>query len=146
MSPKPTSRMRKPAGTKTPKPADKKGVYIDVDDRTNRILMIGLPEQIAVVDKLIDDLDVNQYGLKYVREYVIKHVDSTEIIDALNELGLARATGGKKAGAPAAAKGRKPTPAVSTSAGQDQPQIYIQEATNSLLVNATEEQHESSVS
>jgi len=42
-------------------------VFLDSDKRTNRILMIGLDEQLDEVEKLIDTLDVVQGRSKYTR-------------------------------------------------------------------------------
>ena len=51
----PAARQVTPTGT-----AAQTGVYLDADERTNRILMIGLEEQLTVVDSLIDALDTAQ--------------------------------------------------------------------------------------
>ncbi|MHC5116791.1 MAG: secretin N-terminal domain-containing protein, partial [Planctomycetota bacterium] len=78
-----------PAAAKTPEPD---AVYIDTDDRTNRILMAGKVEQIELINELIDALDVPQYDLKVVREYIIENVEAGDVIDVLNELALATVT------------------------------------------------------
>jgi len=51
-------RGRKPPPRAVPAQVTKPAVYLDADERTNRILMIGLEEQLVVVDELIDTLDV----------------------------------------------------------------------------------------
>jgi len=132
-------------------------VYLDADERTNRVLIIGTEEQLKTVNSLIDSLDVRQYNLRYVKEYEIKYVDASEVIDVLNGLGLAKVTAAKstdsstRAATPqvpgGAARPGMPQPAVSrqaagTTEGADQPFISIRPNTNSLLVNATGEQHE----
>lgn len=133
-----------PAATQTPQ-AD--AVYIDTDDRTNRILMAGKPEQIELINELIDALDVPQYDLKVVREYIIQNVEAGDVIDVLNELALASVTVSTPKKAPTTAARtptRTPTPQAAASqsaAGGDQPYISIRPETNSLLVNATAEQH-----
>ncbi len=69
-APTPTRRRGKPAPKPKPAPAHKAAkptVYLDADERTNRILMIGLVEQLVVVDKLIDTLDVEQQDLRTMR-------------------------------------------------------------------------------
>ena len=127
-------------------------VYIDTDDRTNRILMAGKPDQIALISELVDALDVPQYDLKFVREYLIQNVEAQEVVDVINELGLASVTvTTSKTSSPTAARTTPggtptptPTPAQTSSAaasGTDQPYISIRAASNSLLVNGTAEQH-----
>ncbi|HDS85687.1 MAG TPA: hypothetical protein ENN97_10895, partial [Phycisphaerales bacterium] len=142
---------------------DQAAVYLEADERTNRVLMIGYAEELEIVNRLIESLDVPSHDLRTVREYVIQHVEATEVITVLNELGLARVT--VSTAQPSAARpptvrpGQQLTPqqqaalqqqqaaqarqAQSTSgAGTlDEPYISLRAATNSLLVNATEEQH-----
>ncbi|KPK24486.1 MAG: hypothetical protein AMJ70_01815, partial [Dehalococcoidia bacterium SG8_51_3] len=112
-------------------------VYLDADERTNRILMIGLEEQLAVVEELIDTLDVEQKDLRTLRLYEIQFVDAEEVRNKLSELGIIRTR--TTTGAPGAA------PTTSTAAIEEplteEPQVVIIEPTNSLLVNATAEQH-----
>jgi type II secretory pathway component GspD/PulD (secretin) len=130
-------------------------VYLDADERTNRILMIGNSEQLKMVEDLIDSLDVKQYNLRRVKEYEIKNVDAAEVINVLNELGLAKisvskqsqqqATGITRPTAPGQPVQPQAMPQAATqqaAAGADQPFISIRPNTNSLLVNATTEQHE----
>ena len=64
-------------------------MYLDTDERTNRIVMIGYAEQIKIINELIDTLDVPKYYIRYVREYFIQHIEAAEIVTAMNELGLA---------------------------------------------------------
>lgn len=141
-------------------PADDKTVFIDTDDRTNRVLVIGTQDQIELINQLIDTLDVPQADLNLVKEYVIQYVEASEVVNVLNELGLAnvsvstssqtdtgRMTAAQRAAAartanqptPAAAT---PTPSAPRSTAGDQPSISIRPATNSLLVNGTQEQHD----
>lgn len=137
--------------------AEQETVFLDTDERTNRIMMIGYPDQLETINGLIDTLDVPKYYLRYVREYFIQNVEAGEIITALNELGLASvsvSSGTSNAasaaqarrtparpGQPAAAQPAAAAPTVTTS-GEDQPYISIRPNTNSLLVNGTREQHE----
>ncbi|MDH4201279.1 MAG: hypothetical protein OEV87_00090 [Phycisphaerae bacterium] len=130
-------------------------VLIDTDDRTNRILMAGKPAQIALVNELIDALDVPQYDLRFVREYLIQNVEAQDVVDVINELGLASVSVATSSTASAASRrtttavparpGQPPQPQPSVSAaktaGADQPYISIRAASNSLLVNGTAEQH-----
>ena len=115
-------------------------VYLDADERTNRILMIGLEEQLAVVDELIDTLDVAQQDLRALRLYEIQHVGAEEVLKKLSELGIIGA-GRATTAAPAGAKSAKPPRPAPEGPLVEQPQVIIIESTNSLLVNATAEQH-----
>ncbi|MHC4362796.1 MAG: secretin N-terminal domain-containing protein, partial [Planctomycetota bacterium] len=140
-----------------PQPAEA-AVYLDFDERTNRILMIGRAEQLNVVEELVDALDVPQQDLRTLRVYEIQDVDAEEIRKKLGELGIigraeAAAQRPGRRSQPtrrATAKGEKPAapppPTTSTASGAEQPlveepQVIIIESINSLLVNATAEQH-----
>lgn len=162
---------RTPAAPSTVRPpgsAAQQGVYLDADERTNRILMIGFEEQVAAVEELIDALDVAQTDLRTLKLYKIEHVDAEQVQRKLQELGIiggggaasssssSRITGGRIGSAtrtpttptaptvPIAPTGPTGAPALTTTeegALVEQPQVVIIEATNSLLVNATTEQH-----
>jgi general secretion pathway protein D len=137
-------------------------VYLDADERTNRILMIGLEEQLDDVEELIDTLDVAQQDLRTLIPYKIEYLDAEEVRKKLEEFGIIgartesttslRGTSAIKAPAttaqtPAAraqaqrltAMGQEET---TTNALAGEPQVVVIEPINSLLVNATEEQHE----
>jgi type II secretory pathway component GspD/PulD (secretin) len=146
--------------------AQSNSVYIDTDDRTNRILIAGKHDQILLVNELIDALDVPQFNLRYVREYIIQYVEAIEVVNVLNGLGLANVTVSSTSTAqtqtsrtstsrtpqaqvpgqpvqPQQPQVVQPAAAAGSSAGPEQPYISIRPATNSLLVNATAEQHKS---
>jgi general secretion pathway protein D len=146
----PVRRRGQPLPTPTPTApaAAKPAVYLDADERTNRILMIGLEEQLIVVDSLIDTLDVEQQDLRTLRLYDIQHVGAEEVVKKLGELGIisggrapatitagARPAPGREPAAPAPAAAAETEPLV------EAPQVVVIESTNSLLVNATPEQH-----
>jgi type II secretory pathway component GspD/PulD (secretin) len=135
----------RPAPTPTPAApaaAAKSAVYLEADERTNRILMIGLEEQLIVVDSLIDSLDVEQQDLRTMRLYDIQHVGAEEVVKKLGELGIisggGRAPARITAGARPAAPGT-PAPAATAEVEPlvEEPQVVVIESTNSLLVNAT---------
>jgi len=165
---------RTPAAPSTVRPsgsAAQQGVYLDADERTNRILMIGFEEQVSAVEELIDALDVAQTDLRTLKLYKIEHVDAEQVQRKLQELGIiggggvssssssSRITGGRIGSAtrtpttptapmaptaPTGPMGPTGAPALTTTeegALVEQPQVVIIEATNSLLVNATTEQH-----
>jgi general secretion pathway protein D len=147
----PVRRRGRPAPTPTPAApaaAAKTAVYLDADERTNRILMIGLEEQLIVVEGLIDALDVEQQDLRTMRLYDIQHVGADEVVKKLGELGII--SGGKPiggritAGARPSAPGAPATAPAATAEVEplvEEPQVVVIESTNSLLVNATPEQH-----
>ncbi|MEK7994279.1 MAG: secretin N-terminal domain-containing protein, partial [Planctomycetota bacterium] len=136
-------------------------VYLDADERTNRILMIGLDKQLDDVEELIDTLDVAQQDLRTLELYRIKNIDALEARKKLEELGVisprtmedsTRLTDGAKPGTatttPTTVQ-RPPMTRTSMTRGLpgegaeslEEPQVVIIEPTNSLLANATAEQH-----
>ena len=137
----------------------KPSIYLDADERTNSILMIGQETELAVVENLIDSLDVAQQDIRSLRVYEIQHVDAEEIRKKLEELGIvgaSRSTSGTTGGR---ITGRTPTqnvpgqppvaPTPSPIAAQgsegelptEEMQVVVLESTNSLMVNASPEQH-----
>jgi general secretion pathway protein D len=118
--------------------------------------MIGLEGQLAVVDSLIEALDTAQQDLRTMKIYKIEHVGAEEVKKKLQELGIiggtaetpSRITGPRPPTAETA--GQPPTPGMArttsttgavTEALVEQPQVIVIEPTNSLLINATAEQH-----
>ena len=137
-------------------------VYLDADERTNRILMIGLSQQLDDVEELIDTLDVVQQDLRSLELYKIEHVDAEEVKIKLEELGIispsltspygTRITGDTKAPTTPGTTAARTTPARTTMASRmmqdemmetplEEPQVVVISQINSLLVNATAEQH-----
>jgi len=135
-------------------------VYLDADERTNRILMIGLASQLDDVEELIDTLDVAQQDLRTLELYKIEHIDATEARKKLEELGVVspsartestRFTDGTKPTSTTTPMAPKPPITTSTTRGlqsgessealAEEPQVIVIEPTNSLLANATTEQH-----
>lgn len=111
-------------------------VYLDTDDRTNRILMIGPCEQLETVEGLIDALDVPQQDLRTLYVYEMRQTTAQTALEKLKQLGIVDKTGA------VAKTGKASGPAGTTEAApEDEPQIVLLEATNSLLVNATAQQH-----
>jgi general secretion pathway protein D len=143
-----------------PATSAKTSIYLDADERTNRILMIGNEDELAIVENLIDSLDVAQQDLRTLRVYEIQHVDAEEVrkkLEALGIVGASRETATTRGritvrsvrgeqGQPAAPPTPSPASA-SQTAGSDvelpseELQVVIIESTNSLMVNATPEQH-----
>lgn len=160
-TPTPVRGRRVPVRRPTPQPtqtttASKPTVYLDSDERTNRILMIGNEEELSIVENLIDALDVAQQDIRSIRVYEIQHVGAEEVRKKLEELGIIGAERttttsrrGRITARPAVAPGQpaaapSPLPAA-TGAEAALPteaiQVVIIESTNSLMVNASPEQH-----
>ncbi len=145
-----------PASTSTGE-TTAKSVYVDFDKRTNRVLMIGLSTELVSVDKIIDSLDVPQQDLRSIREYEIQFIDIMQIVDALKELNIIEGTTNSSSGASTSRRqtvtrpggDAVPQPTITAQTGEnatgasvlDQPQVVMLESTNSLLINATPEQH-----
>jgi len=140
----------RPRQPQAPQPAQP-SVYLDADERTNRILMIGIEEQLGIVGQLIDALDVEQQDLRNLQLYKIEHVEAKEVREKLEELGI---IGGRQttttpsritAGAQPREQSRTPRPSTTVTTETEplveEPQVVVIESTNSLLVNATPEQH-----
>jgi len=146
----------------------KPGVYLDADERTNRVLMIGAEKQLAIVEQLVEALDVQQQDLRALKLYRIKHVDAEDVARKLQELGVisrlpdsstssyspypryptttGRLTpqlpGQPRSATPQTPELQGPPATEVTEKGLvEEPQVVVVEATNSLLVNATDEQH-----
>lgn len=119
-------------------------VYLDTDERTNRILMIGHEEQLTLLEKLVDALDVVQEDLRTPKTYNIKHIMAQEAMEKLQEMEILGpsvvSTGRPRMGASGTSS---PAKADRTYDGAlaDGPVVSVLEATNQLLVKATEEQH-----
>lgn len=125
-------------------------VFLDADERTNRILMIGTAGKLDIVEDIIDSLDVRKQDLRQIRVYEIMNVTAEDVQDKLSQLGLI-STGGaaqrqrqqQEVRAQRAAESSSESgPIAITEEGiAEEPQVVVLETTNSLLVNATVEQH-----
>jgi general secretion pathway protein D len=141
-----TQKRTQPAATAEPT------VFLDADERTNRILMIGVQEQLDTVQELIDALDVEQQDLRTLGIYKIKHVGAEEVRTKLQELGIVgakpetatlRLTSPTTAAKPPVSQPKPTTTEIGNGSESllEEPQVVVVEPTNSLLVNATAEQH-----
>ena len=153
------ARNRTLTRTAASKPAVDDSVYLDADERTNSVLMIGHRDDLVIVQDLIDSLDVEQQDPRQLKLYKIEYVDAENARQKLEELGIVgaptyrdtrRRTPDPRASAAQPSTPRQTTPAVNrrlttpetaTDATLEEPQVVVVEATNALLVNATEEQH-----
>jgi type II secretory pathway component GspD/PulD (secretin) len=125
---------------------EKQTVYLDADERTNRILMIGHVEQLAIVEKVVDALDVAQHDPRSLEVYAVMHLSAADAKKKLEELEVIGKS--KQAGSAAPAvfisKTSSDKPGGADGMGQaamEETQVTVLEATNSLLINATQEQH-----
>jgi type II secretory pathway component GspD/PulD (secretin) len=156
----PTTPGQQPTPAAAPSGSTKSSIYLDADERTNSILMIGQEEELAVVENLINTLDVAQQDIRSLRVYEIQHVDAEEVRKKLEELGIvgaSRATGSTTPGGRITSRtttpgapgqptaSPTPAPAISASPEGELPteemQVVVIESTNSLMVNASPEQH-----
>jgi type II secretory pathway component GspD/PulD (secretin) len=114
-----------------------RAVYLDTDERTNRLLMIGAAAQLDLVEQLIDILDVTQPDRHTLRVYALKHLGAQDAAEQLTRLGILGDIRTQT-------KPSREIPA--RIAAGDHPehwtQVAVIEATNSLLVLATREQHQ----
>jgi len=137
----PTSPPTKPvASPGDSKPIGSDAAYLDVDERTNRLMMIGYAEQLCVVERLVDALDVAQQDLRILKVYEIQHVDAEEIRKKLQELKIIDT--GTRPRAASADAGKITSAEIVAGTVAEEPVVVVLEATNSLVINATEEQHE----
>jgi type II secretory pathway component GspD/PulD (secretin) len=129
---KPSAR---PVTAPAPKPATsvgKRPVYLDTDERTNRILMIGFEEELTLIEKLIDTLDVAQADPRSPSIYNIKNIDAKQALEKLEKLQVLRTSGASTSVAKAGS---------GNNVLSDEPLVTLLEATNQLLVRATSDQH-----
>ena len=144
----PTGRSSGTSSTTVGGAFDSGNVYLDIDDRTNRILMIGLTEGIDIIGSLIDSLDIPQSGLKEMRQYKIVNVEAAYVIDVLGELGAttpgARPPAQRKqiSSKTPQRKPKQPTTPLRGATSSAGPQVSLLEGTNSLLINASPEEHD----
>ena len=103
------------------------------------MLMIGPGEQLETLEGLIDTLDVPQQDLRTIQVYAFEHVDASDALEKLLQLGVIDRT---EHGAPRAAKASAAPAGATDATPGEQPQVVLLETTNSLLVNATGQQHE----
>ena len=157
-----TARARGAAATAQQAESVTPTVYLNADERTNRILMIGLTEQLDDVEELVDTLDVAQQDLRTMKQYKIEYLDAEDVRKKLEEFGVigtkqesstsSRASGDIKTPTTAAQAAKSQAARLTatgpqlegttTDAVSGEPQVVVIEPINALLVNATNEQHE----
>ena len=103
------------------------------DTRTNSILLRSdNPGRIALLRSLIQKLDVPARGMGSTRVIYLKHAEATKLVEVLR--GMLSAVGAQ-AGAPPGIGARPPG---AVSGGAVQSLIQADEATNSIIINATD--------
>ncbi len=119
-------------------------VYLDTDERTNRIVMIGHEERLELLEELVDVLDVVQEDLRIPRTYDVTHMKAQEALGKLQELEVIGrptvSTGNARAGASARSSSAK-TSGTREAALTEDPLVVVLEATNQLLIRATQQRH-----
>jgi general secretion pathway protein D len=137
------SKPRRPTGEQegaAPGERAKPQVYLDTDERTNRLLIIGTEAQLTVMNELIDMLDVTQQDLRCIVVYTLEHAEAADVQFKLAELGVVSAgqtaTSSSRSGPPGSRSKN-----LIADAPQEQAQLVVLESTNALLVLATDQQH-----
>ncbi|MHC4330255.1 MAG: secretin N-terminal domain-containing protein, partial [Planctomycetota bacterium] len=138
-----SQRTRRPGSPQEKQPAAGHAVYLDTDERTNSVLMIGYNEQLATVEGLIDVLDVPQQDLRIPKAYDVKHMEAQEALQKLQEL---NAIGRSDVSVRQSRKVASSTSSAKASITQnaelaEESRVVVLEATNQLLINANQEQH-----
>ena len=119
-------------------------VYLDTDERTNRIVMIGHEERLDILEELINILDVVQEDLRTPKTYNVNHMKAQEALRKLQELEVIANSTVSTTVKPRSASSGTPTSAKTSgtdSALTEDPLVVVLEATNQLLIRATQEQH-----
>ena len=81
-------RRRPPVKTKKPAVEEKKGLYLDADDRTNRITMIGGQKDVDAVNSLINALDVRLQDSRAIKEYKLQNISAEDAKNYLRHFGI----------------------------------------------------------
>ncbi|MCK5173766.1 MAG: hypothetical protein KAR47_10270, partial [Planctomycetes bacterium] len=129
---------------------------IAILEGSNTILVNATAEQHAAIVMIINYVDVEREDFRTTQQYEIQYVGADEVLDVLGEMGIVGAT---KSSSRSSSSLRTPTPRPTSTASktaaaagtvsssrdklssEDDPLISIMSATNSLLVNATPDQH-----
>ncbi len=112
-------------------------VYLDTDPRTNRLLMIGSAIELDRIEQLVDLLDVAQPNRPTLRVYALQHAGAQETVENLMMLGVL----GQPPARVRTTQGAPPR-TIDTEYNPVSAQVLVVEATNSLLIQATPEQHQ----
>lgn len=119
----------------------KKAVYLDTDVRTNRIITIGSKPQLDLIEKLIIALDVPLNDQRQMRPYHLGHIQTNQALSIISQLMETNTPESGRITGPAPGNGSRQTNQTNTSSF-DKPQIVMLDSVNTLLVNATLQQHQ----
>jgi type II secretory pathway component GspD/PulD (secretin) len=150
------TRMVTPTGVRvnfTPKqPTVKLAPFIEVDERTNRLFLYGLDEDISELEFLVKEFDVEPADFQEITVYPLKYLAATDALTSLQELGYVDSstattrtrTGTTRAPGQPGTTGRGgPTVAQTTGdmgGSGAAVRVTVLEQTNSLIVRATHEE------
>jgi general secretion pathway protein D len=109
------------APSRPAEPASRPTVYLDADDRANRLLMIGSEQELDQVETLVDALDLPYEDARAARTYDIRNLPARRALEQLRQMDLF-----KNPGADGLSR---------------EPVVTVVEATNQLLARATPDQH-----
>jgi general secretion pathway protein D len=102
------------------------------DTRTNSLLLRSdNPGRIAQLRSLVEKLDVPARAFGSTRVIYLKHAEATKLVEVLRGMLSATATGAQAQAAPPGVAGRP-------GAGATPSQIQADEATNSIIINASD--------
>ncbi|MCF7973366.1 MAG: hypothetical protein K9N55_06095 [Phycisphaerae bacterium] len=125
---------------------DKEAVYLDADVRTNRMITIGSKPQLDLIEKLITALDVPLHDQRQMLPYRLMNIQANQAVNILSQLleinqpDSGRITG--SASTPGGGGSRQGTPSNASPSSVDTPQIVLLDSVNTLLINATVQQHQ----
>jgi type II secretory pathway component GspD/PulD (secretin) len=138
---RPVRRLPTPSGPAPAPPPMEPGVYLDVDERTNRVLMVGLRAQLATVEELIEALDIPEQDVRTLSVYSIKHLNAADVMTKLGDLGIINRPAPTKRTPAKSGPPAEPAAAAGQETPNEELQAVLLETLNALLVNATREQH-----
>ncbi len=138
------SPLERAGGPRNPEPFPGRAVYLDADERTNRILMVGFSEELAMIEDAIDAFDLPRQDPRVPKVYRIRRLDAADVLTKLEELeviGVWLPVAPSNPRIPGTVSAAVQSAQVDTANLAEQPQVTLIESTNVLLINATEEQH-----
>lgn len=113
-------------------------VYLDTDERTNRLVMIGHAEQLSLLEELVNILDVSQEDRRISKIYNIRYMTVREALRRLQEIDIVGPSPNITGKANLGTSGK----ASLVGAGlAEKPGVIVLGATNQLLIKATRPQH-----
>jgi type II secretory pathway component GspD/PulD (secretin) len=113
--------------------------YIEPDQRTNRLLIIGQLHQIATIEALIDQLDLSAPDTHRLAIYPVKNIEASKAASKLNQLGLTKAWQPAPMPSDQSGQGKSAVSDQYTQPGQCK--MVALESVNALLVWADDEMH-----